>query len=78
MVVIIASLSLTVAACGEKEEDIPVEGEIEEVDASVDDALADAIENAESSADAMGQELLDATAPEVSAPAEENETDDAQ
>lgn len=58
----IASLSLT--ACNNEEEVIE-EPAIEEVETSQEDALADAIENAESAADAMGQELSDATAPEV-------------
>jgi len=73
----LTSLSLVIVACDNKEE-LVVEPEIEEVETSEEDALADAIENAESAADAMGQELLDATAAEVKTPTVEPETDEAE
>lgn len=79
-IIITASCALTLAlgACS-NEEEIPVESQIEEVETSEEDAIDDAIENAESAADAMGQELSDATAPEiVPAPPVESAADAAQ
>lgn len=76
--IIMALCALTLGACNNDEE-IPVEPEIEEVETTEEDALADAIENAESAADAMGQELSDATAAEVApAPPVEAASDAAQ
>lgn len=75
-IIIIAAAAWVVSACN-NEEEIAVEPVIEDVETSEEDALADAIENAESAADAMGQELSDATAPEVSAPAVERPSEDA-
>lgn len=69
------SSAMALSACG-GEEEVPVEPEIEEVETSEDDALEDAIENAESAADAMGKELSDATAPEVAAEPVANSSED--
>ncbi len=63
----IGTASLALAACNNEEEVIE-EPVIEDVETSEEDALTEAIENAESAADAMGKELSDATAPEVTAP----------
>ncbi len=63
-VIFLLSSIFLFSACT-NEEEIAVEPEIEEVETSEEDALADAIENAESAADAMGKELSDATAPEI-------------
>lgn len=65
-IAILTSVSLT--ACS-NEEEVVAEPVIEEVETSEEDALADAIENAESAADAMGKEISDATSPEVALPA---------
>lgn len=71
-VILLSSCVLALGACS-KEEEIPVEPEIEQVETSEEDALADAIENAESAADAMGQEISDATAAQVEPPAEDSD-----
>ncbi len=65
-IILLLSSNLMLAACN-SEEEVIVEPEIEDVATSEQDALEDAIENAESAADAIGKELSDATAPEVAA-----------